>query len=420
MDKMLIHGGLPLAGTVRISGAKNAALPIMAAALLSGAPSRLRNVPDLRDIRTFASLLQGLGTEVEESPHALTLSTPTISSDEAPYDLVRTLRASILVLGPLLSRHGSARVSLPGGCAIGARPVNLHLKALEAMGAEISLHDGYIDAKAKRLHGAKIIFDTVTVTGTENLLMAAVLAKGSTAIENAAREPEVADLANLLIQMGAKIHGVGTERLEIEGVDELFGTDYAIIPDRVEAGTFMIAATLCRGDVVLQNANSEHLHALAIKLRETGAKIHYRSDGIRVIGPRHIESVDITTQPYPAFPTDLQAQWMALMSLATGTSTIRETIFENRFMHASELSRLGADIAIEGNTAIVKGVKTLRGAPLMATDLRASASLVLAGLAAEGVTEIHRLYHIDRGYERIEHKLRRLGAKMRRVRTRGA
>lgn len=417
MEKMIIKGGIPLKGKVKVSGAKNAALPAMAAALLSAEKMRLLNIPDLFDIRTFKKVLQGLGTHVETKAHELTLATPELQSVEAPYELVRTMRASILVLGPLVARYGRARVSLPGGCAIGARPINLHLKALEAMGAEITLSEGYVEARAERLHGAKIYFDTVTVTGTENILMAATLAAGTTVLENAAREPEVTDLANLLIQMGAKIHGVGTDRLEIEGVDSLAGTSYRIIPDRIEAGTFMIAAALTHGDVTLQNMDSQFLHALTIKLRDVGAQVTHSEDAIRVRGPAVIRSVDVHTQPYPGFATDFQAQWMTLMSIAKGTSVIHESIFENRFMHVSELNRLGADISLDGNSAIVKGVLGLRAAPIMATDLRASACLVLAGLIAEGKTEVHRLYHIDRGYERIEKKLRKLGAKIKRVKT---
>lgn len=417
MEKMIIEGGTPLKGRVKVSGAKNAALPAMAAALLSGGDTVLTNVPDLADIHTFKKVLEGLGTQVDEKRHKLVLSTDRLRSFEAPYDLVRTMRASVLVLGPLVTRYGRARVSLPGGCAIGARPINLHLKALEAMGAEIVLEGGYVEARAERLHGAKIFFDTVTVTGTENILMAAVLAKGTTLIENAAREPEVTDLANLLVQMGAKIHGIGTERLEIEGVDALDGTSYSIIPDRIEAGTFMMAAAITRGDVTICDVDPHYLHTLTIKLREAGVKVTHSDAGVRVVGPTHLESIDINTQPYPGFATDLQAQWMALMSIAKGTSVINENIFENRFMHASELARLGADIALDGKTAVVRGVKSLRGAPVMATDLRASACLVVAALAAEGKTEINRLYHIDRGYERIEKKLRKLGAKVKRVKA---
>lgn len=417
MEKMVIQGGVPLRGKVKVSGAKNAALPAMAAALLTSGKTRLDNIPDLADIRTFQRVLEGLGTEITQKKRSLILSTENLRSFEAPYDLVRTMRASVLVLGPLVSRYGRARVSLPGGCAIGARPINLHLKALEAMGAEISLEGGYVEAKTSRLHGAKIYFDTVTVTGTENIMMAAALAKGTTLIENAAREPEVTDLANLLIQMGAKIHGVGTERLEIEGVDTLEGTTYTVIPDRIEAGTFMMAAAITRGDILIQEMDPHYLHALTIKLRETGTKVTHNGDGIRVVGPAHLESRDIHTQPYPGFATDLQAQWMTLMSIARGTSVIHETIFENRFMHASELIRLGADITLDGNVAVVRGVPQLRGAPVMATDLRASASLILAALAAEGKTEIHRLYHLDRGYEAMEKKLRKLGAKTKRVKA---
>lgn len=413
MDKIIIQGGVQLNGTVRISGAKNAALPIIASAILAEGWNTFHNVPDLADITTIKKLLMNLGARVE-GDDPLKINADHLSSWEASYDLVKTMRASILVLGPLVARMGHARVSLPGGCAIGARPVNLHLKALKEMGAEIDLREGYIEAKASRLKGATVYFDIPTVTGTENIMMAATLAEGVTILENAAREPEVVNLAQVLNRMGAHIRGAGTDTIEIEGVACLRSVEETIMPDRIEAGTFMIAAGLTGGDVHIAGCAPGHLDALIKKLEETGMTIHHVSDGLRVIGGDRIRSVDIKTLPYPGFPTDLQAQMVALMAVADGISVIRETVFENRFMHVTELMRMGADIIIEGNSAVVKGVPVLRGAPVMATDLRASASLIIAGLVAEGTTELSRVYHIDRGYERIEEKLSALGANIRR------
>jgi len=417
LDKIVIHGGQRLKGEVRISGAKNAALPLLFATLLAPGRHRLANVPQLRDIDTVAQLLTTLGATVERSEGLFTVGADAIESIEAPYDLVRTMRASVLVLGPLLARHGQARVSLPGGCAIGARPINLHLKGFEAMGAKIVLDHGYVEARARRLHGARIYFDLPTVGGTENLMMAATLARGTTILENAACEPEIVDLANALNAMGARISGAGSDTVTIEGVEELRPLEYAVMPDRIEAGTFMVAAAITRGDVRVTGAVASDLEALIAKLRAAGAEIVEESGGLRVKGPRRIESVDIKTHPHPGFPTDMQAQFMALMTLGQGTSVISENVFENRFMHVCELQRMGADISIEGHSATVKGVKGLTGAPVMATDLRASASLILAGLAAENTTEVARIYHLDRGYERIETKLKQLGADIERVRA---
>lgn len=414
MDKIVVTGTSSLQGEVRISGAKNAALPIMASALLTDGWNTYHNVPNLVDVRTIRNLLKTLGARVEEGD-TLGINAGSITNCEAPYNLVKTMRASILVLGPLVARMGEARVSLPGGCAIGARPVNLHLKALKAMGAEIELRDGYIEAKASRLRGAVICFDIPTVTGTENIMMAATLAEGRTVLKNAAREPEVVNLADVLNDMGAKIGGAGTDVITIDGVERLRPVEATIIPDRVEAGTFIIAAAITGGDVVIRGCDAGHLDAPITKLRETGMTISPVDGGLRVTGGNGLESVPVTTLPYPGFPTDLQAQMIALMAVAKGTSVVTETVFENRFMHVQELLRMGADIVIEGNSAIVKGVPRLKGAPVMATDLRASASLVLAGLVAEGTTEISRVYHIDRGYERIEEKLSSLGAAIRRV-----
>ena len=410
MDKIIIEGGRRLEGTVAISGAKNAALPILAASLLTDSTCRFTNVPDLRDITSIVQLLQSLGARVERQADEVVVNAASLASSEAPYELVRKMRASILVLGPLLARMQHARVSLPGGCAIGARPINLHLKGLALLGAEIDLQHGYVEARAKRLKGAEIYFDTVSVTGTENLLMAAVLAEGVTVLRNAAREPEVVALAEVLTRMGARIEGAGTAVIEIEGVDHLNAVQAAIIPDRIEAGTFMVAAALTAGDVTLTGCEGEHLGAVCDKLVQAGARIDQTPGRIRVRGAGTIESLDIRTQTYPGFPTDMQAQFMVLMSVADGQSIIAETIFENRFIHVSELKRLGADIVVSGDTAIIRGQANLSGAPVMASDLRASASLVLAGLVAEGVTEVNRVYHLDRGYERIEAKLRQLGA----------
>lgn len=411
-----MQGGEKLRGDVPVSGAKNAALPIIVSSLLTEGWNTFHNVPDLVDIKTIKRLLGDFGVEFE-GKETLKVNAAHVQSSFAAYDLVRTMRASILVLGPLVARMGQARVSLPGGCAIGARPVNLHVKALQELGADIELKDGYLEAKASRLKGATIYFDISTVTGTENIMMAAVLAKGTTVLENAAREPEVVNLAEVLNGMGAKISGAGTDIITIEGVDRLHPVEAAVIPDRIEAGTFMIAAAITGGDVHIRGCNLGHLEALTAKLREAAAEISLLEDGVRVVGKKRIESVDIKTLPYPGFATDLQAQIMTLMALGNGLSVITETVFENRFMHTSELVRMGANIVIQGNSAIVKGVKRLRGAPVMATDLRASASLILAGLAAEGQTELSRVYHIDRGYQQIEKKLSALGANIKRVKA---
>jgi UDP-N-acetylglucosamine 1-carboxyvinyltransferase len=415
LDKLIIRGGKRLKGIVEISGAKNAALPIMAASLLSVGYSNVLNVPGLKDIMTMGRLLANLGAGFHYERSKATISTEKIRIFEAPYDLVRTMRASILALGPLLAKYGRAKVSLPGGCAIGARPINLHLMGLEKMGAEIKLASGYVVAKAKRLKGASIYFDIPTVTGTENLMMAASLAKGSTLIENAAKEPEIVDLANALISMGARIKGAGHSVIEIEGVDELEPMNYTVIPDRIEAGTFMTIAGITCGDVTLKGCRFDHLDATIMKLKETGLAFEHVKDGIRVIGKSRPKSTNVKTMPYPGFPTDMQAQFMALMCIADGTSVIKENIFENRFMHVAEIRRMGADITVEGGTATIKGVEKLRGAPLMATDLRASASLIVAALAAKGETEVHRIYHLDRGYEKMEEKLVKLGADVRRT-----
>ena len=415
MDKIVIEGGYPLKGTVNISGAKNAALPAVAACLLTGGPHRLRGIPRLRDIHTIKSIMEKLGTVFQETGEALEVDSGNLTAHEAPYELVKTMRASILLLGPLLARLGRARISLPGGCAIGARPVNLHLKALVSMGADIHMEHGYINAQASKLKGADIFFDIPTVTGTENIMMAAVTAEGTTTLRNAANEPEIKDLAEMLCAMGADIEGAGTDTIIVHGVDHLTPCEHTIIPDRIEAGTFMIAAALTRGDVHVNGCRPEHLTALTEKLRQTGTKITIKDKSIHVRGPESIESVDIKTMPFPGFATDLQAQFMALMTVAKGWSMFRETVFENRFIHVSELRRLGADIEINGNQALIRGREKLLSAPVMATDLRASASLILAGLVAEGgATEVHRIYHLDRGYEDIETKFRTLGAKIRR------
>lgn len=410
MDKIVIHGGNQLKGEVQVSGAKNAALPILFATLLAPGKHRLENVPGLRDIDTTARLLETVGGKVHRQGALFEVDATDIVSVEAPYDLVRTMRASVLILGPLLARLGHARVSLPGGCAIGARPINLHLKGFEALGARIELDHGYVEAHADRLQGAHILLDMPTVGGTENLLMAATLAEGTTVIENAAREPEIIDLANALISMGAKITGAGTAIITIEGVDELQPMNYRVMADRIEAGTYMVAAAMTKGDVLVKGIDASPLESFLSKLRETGAKVEETSAGIRIIGPEVIKSVDIKTQPHPGFPTDMQAQFMALMAMGDGTSVISETVFENRFMHVCELQRLGAEIVIDGHVATVKGVSDLCGAPVMATDLRASASLVIAALASENTTEVSRIYHLDRGYEKLEEKLKGLGA----------
>lgn len=417
MEKIVIHGGRRLKGRVQVSGAKNAALPILFATLLAPGEHRVSNVPQLRDIVTVEKLLDVFGARLRHENGTLCIEASQVDHVEAPYDLVRTMRASVLALGPLLARHGRARVSLPGGCAIGARPINLHLKGLEAMGAKISLDHGYVEARAGRLRGATIYFDFPTVGGTENLMMAAALAKGTTVLENAACEPEIVDLACVLNKMGAKVSGAGSDTVTIEGTDDLRPFEHSVMPDRIEAGTFLVAAAMTRGDVIVEGADSHHLEALVSKLRETGVEIEEVDGGLHVRGARRIQSVDVKTQPHPGFPTDMQAQFMALMTLGSGTSLISENVFENRFMHVCELQRMGADITIEGHTATIKGVKKLLGAPVMATDLRASASLILAGLAAENTTEVTRIYHLDRGYEKIEEKLAGLGAVIERVRA---
>ncbi len=416
MDKLILQGGIPLKGDVRISGAKNAALPLMCAALLSAEPLILSNVPHLRDVTTMLRLLAEMGVSASlDDRDGLQLHAQSITQPVASYELVKTMRASILVLGPLLARCGDARVSLPGGCAIGTRPVDLHIKGLQAMGAEIQVEQGYIRARAARLKGARIVFDLVTVTGTENLMMAAALAEGTTVLENAAREPEITDLANCLKRMGARITGAGTDVITIEGVQRLSGAAHRIMPDRIETGTFLAAAAATRGSIRVLNTDPLILDAALDKLREAGASISTGASELRIEMKSRPRSVNIRTSPYPGFPTDMQAQFMALNAIADGTAVVTETIFENRFMHALELQRLGADIEIAGNTAIVHGRASLQGATVMATDLRASASLVVAGLVAEGETVVDRIYHLDRGYECIEEKLSQLGARIRRA-----
>ena len=417
MDKLQITGGRPLEGEVRISGAKNATLPILAAALLAEGPVAIGNVPHLQDVTTMIELLARMGVTVTvDERMCIEVDASTLKECVAPYELVKTMRASILVLGPLVARFGQADVSLPGGCAIGARPVNIHVAGLQAMGADIHIEGGYVRARSGRLKGARLVLDTVTVTGTENLLMAAVLADGETVIENAAREPEVVDLANFLIAMGAKIQGAGTDRIVVQGVEKLSGTRYDVLPDRIEAGTYLVAGAITGGHVRLKSVRPEHLDAVIAKLLECGATVATGSNWIELdMRGRRPRSVDLRTAPYPAFPTDMQAQFAALDTVASGVGTIVETIFENRFMHMLEMRRMGAEIRLEGNTAIIHGVNRLTAAPVMATDLRASASLVLAALVAEGRTDIERIYHIDRGYEAIEEKLAQLGAQIRRV-----
>jgi UDP-N-acetylglucosamine 1-carboxyvinyltransferase len=417
MDKLQITGGVPLEGEVRISGAKNATLPILAAGLLASEPVTICNVPHLKDVTTTIELLGRMGVSVTIAEGLrIEVDASTLTECFAPYDLVKTMRASILVLGPLVARFGRADVSLPGGCAIGARPVNIHVAGLQAMGADIQIEGGYIRARAGRLKGARLVLDAVTVTGTENLMMAATLADGETVLENAAREPEVVDLANFLIAMGAKIQGAGTDKIVIQGVTKLHGTTYEVLPDRIESGTYLVAGAITRGHVRIKNTRPEHLDAVTAKLREAGATVTIGDNWIEVdMRGRRPRAVDVRTAPYPAFPTDMQAQFAALNTVAVGVGTIIETIFENRFMHMLEMRRLGAEIRLEGNTAIIRGVERLTAAPVMATDLRASASLVLAGLVAEGRTEIERIYHIDRGYETIEEKLAGVGAQIRRV-----
>ena len=416
MDKIVIEGGCRLRGEVAVSGAKNAALPLIAASLLTEEEVFLENVPQLGDVRTMLHLLIRMGVKAETpDPHSVSLRAEGLNAWEAPYEMVKTMRASILVLGPLLARWGRGRVSLPGGCSIGSRPINLHLMGFERMGARIRLREGYVEAESERLHGSHILFDISTVTGTENLMMAACLAEGETILENAAREPEVVDLAQLLISMGAKIEGAGSRRIAIEGVKDLKGARRRIIPDRIEAGTLMVAAGITKGDVFVREAIPEHMPIFIEKLKEAGLGIEIENGGIRARMDRRPRPVNIKTLPYPGFATDMQAQMMALASVGQGRSTISETVFENRFLHINELMRMGANIRVEGNTAIIQGVPDLSGAPVMATDLRASACLVLAGLAAQGITSISRVYHLDRGYEGIERKLSALGARIERV-----
>jgi len=420
MDRFVIEGGVPLRGKVAVSGAKNAALPAMAAALLTAEPVRLENLPRVRDIFTMKKLLTHMGVEVEPGDYQpdgeMTLRAAEIKKPEAPYELVKTMRASVLALGPLLARSGQAHVSLPGGCAIGARPIDLHLKGLEQLGAEIIVEHGYVNARAKRLRGAQLLFDKVTVTGTENLMMAACLAEGETVLENAAREPEVSDLAGLLRSMGAQVKGEGTPTIRIRGVSSLHGARHRVIPDRIEAGTFYLAAAITGGELEVTNCDCRHLHAVLHQLEQAGVSVKEKGSGCVVVGcPSRLRAVDVSTGEYPGFPTDMQAQYMALMTQAEGTAVITETIFENRFLHAQEMVRMGANIMVEGREAVVRGPTRLSGANVLASDLRASASLVLAGLAAEGETVVDRVYHIDRGYERIEEKLGAVGARIRRV-----
>lgn len=410
MDRTIITGGTPLRGEVEISGAKNAALPILASTILGGGECVITNVPRVVDVVTMGKLLGILGARVQFEENRAVINAAVITSTQAPYDLVKTMRASVLVLGPLLARWGEATVSMPGGCAIGSRPVNLHLAGLAKMGADVSMEHGYIRAKAKRLRGAQIYCDTPTVTGTENLMMAASLAQGTTVIENAAKEPEIVDLADFLMKRGARIDGAGSDVITIEGVRELHGSDHDVIPDRIEAGTYLVAGAITQGTVTLNRCRPHHMDALLLKLREAGVEMQVEKEQIHLNAASRLKGIDIRTLPYPGFPTDMQAQMVALMTAAEGTSVITETVFESRFMHVEELRRMGADIKVEGNRAVVTGPTTLAGAPVMASDLRASAGLVLAGLAAEGTTEILRVYHLDRGYERMEEKLRGLGA----------
>ncbi len=419
MDRILIEGGYPLKGCVRVSGAKNAALPVIAACLLTGGWHRLKRVPNLRDVHTIKLIMSRMGVVFREENGGLAVNSENLDKHIAAYDLVKTMRASILLLGPLLARLGKARISLPGGCAIGARPVDLHLKALGAMGVKMFLEKGYINAEVQQLKGADVFFDIPTVTGTENIMMAAVRARGQTVLRNAAKEPEVKDLADMLRSMGAEIEGDGTDTMVIRGREELAPVQqHEIIPDRIESGTFMIAAAMTRGEVLIEGCRPDHVAAVIEKLQSVGAEITWTEKGVHVKGPDAVQSVDIETRPFPGFPTDLQAQFMSLMCIAKGASIIRETIFENRFIHVSELKRLGVDIAIHGNQALVRGKERLLAAPVMATDLRASASLILAGLVAqEGTTEVNRIYHLDRGYEALEKKFQSLGAKIWREKT---
>jgi UDP-N-acetylglucosamine 1-carboxyvinyltransferase len=415
MQKLAIQGGNQLHGEVDISGAKNAALPIMCASLLSAEPLRLSNVPDLHDVSTMRKLLMQMGVEIEVQHEQMHLHGASVNKLEAPYDMVKTMRASVLVLGPLVARFGEAKVSLPGGCAIGSRPVDLHIKGLQAMGAQISIEHGYIHAQAKRLKGARIFFDIVSVTGTENLMMAATLADGVTVLENAAREPEVVDLANCLIAMGANIVGAGSDMITIKGVERLHAAEHRILPDRIESGTFLVAAAATGGSITLRHTRADILDTVLEKLSEAGAQLRFEADTIHLSMLGRPQAVNLRTSPYPAFPTDMQAQFMALNAIANGSAMMVETIFENRFMHVQEMRRLGAQIDVEGNTALVRGVSRLEGATVMATDLRASASLVIAGLVAQGETIIDRIYHLDRGYAHIEAKLSKLGANIRRL-----
>jgi UDP-N-acetylglucosamine 1-carboxyvinyltransferase len=419
MDKLVIRGGAPLLGTIRVSGAKNAALPCMAAALLTDEPVILENIPQVRDIQTTRNLLAAMGAEVElgygRAQHRTTIHAKNLASPEASYELVKTMRASTLVLGPLVARCGTARVSLPGGCAIGSRPIDLHIKGLERLGAKITQDHGYVEASAKRLKGAEIVFDKITVTGTEDLLMAATLAEGETIMQNCAREPEVADLADLLNKMGAQIEGAGTSTIRVKGVSKLKGAKHRIIPDRIEAGTFIIAGAMTGGDINVTGCDPAHLDAVLDKLKQTGVKTKANGESVRVMGDNPLTAADMSTEEYPGFPTDCQAQFMALATQAEGTSVVTENIFENRFMHAQELVRMGANIKIEGRRAVVVGKSTLSAAAVLASDLRASASLVLAALVADGETIIDRVYHLDRGYENIEEKLRGVGAEIKRI-----
>ncbi len=415
MDCIVITGGRKLEGKVTVSGAKNAALPILASTILGGGECRLANVPAVVDVVTMGKLLGMLGASVKTEGNHVTVSAEPLHSTEAPYDLVRTMRASVLVLGPLVARWGEATVSLPGGCAIGTRPVNLHLAGLAKLGAEVAIEHGYIRAKARRLRGARIALDTPTVTGTENLMMAACLAEGTTVIENVAKEPEISDLASFLIKRGAKIVGAGTDQITVEGVSALRGADHEVIPDRIEAGTYLAAGAITGGEVCVERCRPQHLDAVIVKLREAGAEVTEGKESIRLKAPRRPKAADVKTFVYPGFPTDMQAQMMALMCVAEGTSVITETVFESRFIHVPELRRMGADIKVDGSHAVIKGTDHLTGAPVMASDLRASAGLILAGLAAEGVTEVSRVYHLDRGYEQIERKLGALGASIKRV-----
>ncbi len=423
MDKIVIEGGVPLRGAAAVSGAKNAALPVIAASLLAEGEHVVRNVPDLADVRTMGRLLSAMGCEVSRGaagdPRALAVRVPRAIEPEAPYELVKTMRASVVVLGPLAARWGRARVSLPGGCAIGARPIDQHLKGLSALGADLSLEHGYVEARALggRLRGTTFVFDGVTVTGTENVMMAAALAEGTTVLGNCAREPEVVDLAEALVGMGARIRGAGTQEITIEGAERLRSLSHAVIADRVEAGTLLVAGAFPGNDVTVRGCVPAHLEALVEKLRLVGARVEPVPGGLRVVGDGRPRPADVRTAPFPGFPTDMQAQMMALLTLADGSSMVTETVFENRFMHVLELKRLGADISVDGRAAVVKGVPALSGAPVMASDLRASAALVLAGLAARGTTEVHRVYHLDRGYEKLEEKLAPLGARLRRARA---